>query len=221
MTPIRSIMTSVKGMQEAGLPHGVLFDIETPKQEYRQYSGASNAQSALIQFIDIVLGVEHNATTENSHQPLNSKASQTSTTTPEMTTNFIHRMRKYMANPHRRFLEDISTMTNTRQYVENHHACPQLRDAYNASLTHLRDFRDAHLRVAITRDVVAMQARGKRQAGMDSLRMSSSAWSCGAGAGSGRRRGAIGTGGTAAMPFLKRVRDETGERMVGLLSRWM
>ena len=56
---IRPFLAGSKNMAEAGLPHGVLFEDGTGNEQYRQYSGGSNAQSSLIQFFDIALGVEH------------------------------------------------------------------------------------------------------------------------------------------------------------------
>ena len=46
-------------MAVAGLPKGVFYDEGNGKGEWRQFSGGSNAQSSLIAFCDVVLGVEH------------------------------------------------------------------------------------------------------------------------------------------------------------------
>ena len=61
---IRPFLAGSKNMADAGLPNGVIYEDGTGKDVYRQFSGGSNAQSSLIQFFDIVLGVEHRPTGE-------------------------------------------------------------------------------------------------------------------------------------------------------------
>lgn len=46
-------------MTSAGLPKGVYYEEYDGTGQWHQYSGGSNAQSSLIQFFDIILGVEH------------------------------------------------------------------------------------------------------------------------------------------------------------------
>ncbi|KAK4989765.1 Indoleamine 2,3-dioxygenase, partial [Elasticomyces elasticus] len=61
---IRPFLAGSKNMADAGLPNGVMFDDGTGEenQHYVQYAGGSNAQSSIIQFFDIVLGIEHRPT---------------------------------------------------------------------------------------------------------------------------------------------------------------
>lgn len=59
---IRPFLAGSKNMAMAGLPSGVFYDEGEGNGQWRQYSGGSNAQSSLIQFFDIVLGVEHSPT---------------------------------------------------------------------------------------------------------------------------------------------------------------
>ncbi len=56
---IRPFLAGSKNMALAGLPNGVFYDESDGKGEWRQYSGGSNAQSSLIAFCDVVLGVQH------------------------------------------------------------------------------------------------------------------------------------------------------------------
>jgi indoleamine 2,3-dioxygenase len=59
---IRPFLAGSKNMEAAGLPDGVIFEDGSGSEEYRQYAGGSNAQSSLIQFFDIALGVQHRPT---------------------------------------------------------------------------------------------------------------------------------------------------------------
>jgi indoleamine 2,3-dioxygenase len=59
---IRPFLAGSKNMTHAGLPKGVFYDEGDGRGEWRCNSGGSNAQSSLIQFFDIVLGVEHSPT---------------------------------------------------------------------------------------------------------------------------------------------------------------
>src|SRR5205823_4702295 len=61
---VRPFLAGSKNMADAGLPNGVIYEDGTGNEVYRQFSGGSNAQSSLIQFFDIVLGVEHRPTGE-------------------------------------------------------------------------------------------------------------------------------------------------------------
>jgi hypothetical protein len=56
---IRPFLAGSKNMALAGLPNGVFYDESDGKGKWRQYSGGSNAQSSLVAFCDVVLGVQH------------------------------------------------------------------------------------------------------------------------------------------------------------------
>lgn len=58
---LRPFLAGSKNMTAAGLPYGVFYDLGEGKGEWHQYSGGSNAQSSLIQALDIFLGVNHSA----------------------------------------------------------------------------------------------------------------------------------------------------------------
>lgn len=61
---IRPMLAGSKNMAAAGLPNGVFYDTGDDNGQWHQYSGGSNAQSSLIQLIDIALGIQHIATGE-------------------------------------------------------------------------------------------------------------------------------------------------------------
>ncbi|KAH8421580.1 indoleamine 2 [Colletotrichum scovillei] len=56
---IRPFLAGSKNMAAAGLPKGVFYDEGNGQGSWQQLRGGSNGQSSLIQFLDIVLGVEH------------------------------------------------------------------------------------------------------------------------------------------------------------------
>jgi indoleamine 2,3-dioxygenase len=62
---LRPVLAGSKNMGHAGLPRGVYYDtgdeVERP-ENWLQLSGGSNAQSSLIQTLDIFLGIKHSAT---------------------------------------------------------------------------------------------------------------------------------------------------------------
>jgi indoleamine 2,3-dioxygenase len=59
---LRPFLAGSKNMGPAGLPRGVYYDVgdgfERP-ENWKQLSGGSNAQSSLIQALDIFLGIKH------------------------------------------------------------------------------------------------------------------------------------------------------------------
>lgn len=216
---IRPFLAGSKNMAEAGLPGGVIYEDGTGTEKYRQYSGGSNAQSSLIQFFDIVLGIEHRPTGEKKDM---ASESELEGTAPPPKHNFLLEMRKYMPGPHRRFLEDATMVANIRDYVEAHRNNHELTLAYDACLAMLRAFRDKHISIvsryiiiksresrslsrskspeAIRRkvDIATASRKDKTEAGKKNLK---------------------GTGGTALIPFLKQARDETGEPAIDSWAR--
>lgn len=217
---IRPYLAGWKNMAEAGLPRGVRYG-DSP--EYRQISGGSNAQSSLIQALDILLNVKHyptghrkstNGILPTQTPPASSNAAKSS----ESKSNFIHEMRKYMPIKHREFLEDLTKVAHIRDYVLKHaEETPALVISYDACLAMLRNFRDKHIQI-VSRYII-IQARKAKKAATPATESSTAA---AAAPESGTVRQGLataksskgtprGTGGTALIPFLKQARDETGD----------
>ena len=230
---IRPFLAGGNNMAEAGLPNGVWFDDGSRTRSYVSYSGGSNAQSSLIQFFDLVLGIEHRPTGER--RARDSSDSEGSAP-PAPSHNFIKEMRKYMPGQHRRFLEHVAKVANIRDFVERHRADAALSTAYDACLAMLRAFRDKHIQMVSRYIIVkSREARSERRPAVRSAEshdISTTATSPLADAtgarrerqydnslrqGPGQGKKLRGTGGTALIPFLKQARDETGEPAV---HRW-
>ncbi|KGO73715.1 Indoleamine 2,3-dioxygenase [Penicillium italicum] len=205
---IRPYLAGSKNMHDAGLPNGLLYD-DGHNPEYRQYGGGSNAQSSLIQFFDIVLGVEH--------RPTGTSRNDTEKTTEDGTksrNSFIHDMRTYMPGPHRRFLEHIDSVANIRPFVDARRGDSALCIAYDACLAMLRVLRDKH--ITIVSRYIILQSRSARQPSqsVNSLPVTNLAT-----AAPTDKKKLRGTGGTALIPFLKQARDETGEPAIDAWAR--
>lgn len=208
---IRPYLAGSKNMADAGLPRGLLYDDGSDQPEYRQYGGGSNAQSTLIQFFDIVLGVEHRPT------GVSRKSTGTASTETGHRSRhgFIHEMRAYMPGPHRRFLEDVDSIANIRPFVEARRDDPALRIAYDACLAMLRAMRDKHIQmvsryiIVQSRDARASHAAGSGEAPAMNLATATPT----------DKKKLRGTGGTALIPFLKQARDETSEPTIETWAR--
>ncbi len=153
---IRPFLAGWKNMADAGLPDGVIYEDGSGADVFRQYSGGSNAQSSIIQFFDVVLGVEHRPTGEKPGDP----SGREGRAGPPRH-NFIMEMRRYMPGPHARFLNDVQAIANIREFVEEHPSDRNLRLAYDACLTMLRVLRDKHIAI-VTRYIVVPSARSAR-----------------------------------------------------------
>ena len=222
---IRPFLAGGKNMADAGLPHGVLFDDGTGEQSHRKLGGGSNAQSSLIQFFDIVLGIEHRPTGERRSESSESNSSDQEGQAPPARHNFISEMRSYMPGPHRRFLGHVSNVANIRSYVESHPRNRALCIAFDACLAMLRSLRDKHIQMVSRYIIVksresrsnshlrSMSPRAAPNSGLyPSAGIKNLATATEDLARSNKRGKKLrGTGGTALIPFLKQARDETGE----------
>ncbi|KAK3948187.1 Indoleamine 2,3-dioxygenase [Pseudoneurospora amorphoporcata] len=126
---IRPFLAGSKGMGGVGLPRGVFYDLgaamgeghvgeeevqgQRRKGKWMAYRGGSNGQSSLIQFWDLVLGVEHVSAGNSS--PHSSSSTSSSSTTAEKGEQqnmkpFHEEVREYMPLKHRQFLALVSKM---------------------------------------------------------------------------------------------------------------
>ncbi|KAF6804326.1 Indoleamine 2,3-dioxygenase 2 [Colletotrichum musicola] len=217
---IRLFLAGSKNMADAGLPHGINYNDGSGSQDYRRYSGGSNAQSSLIQFFDIILGIDHRPTGEK-RDPFSESERESRAPIPQH--NFITDMRRYMPGPHARFLKDVTSVANIREFVESHKLDQQLCLAYDACLAMLSTFRDKHIAI-VTRYIILpsrqMRARsrsGSPDAGRRRLNLATASRQPRPTAKDNslvadrNKKKLKGTGGTALIPFLKQARDETGE----------
>ncbi|KAI9844679.1 MAG: hypothetical protein M1837_005421 [Sclerophora amabilis] len=216
---IRPFLAGSKNMAEAGLPNGVIYEDGTGNEVYRQYSGGSNAQSALIQFFDIALGVEHRPTGAKRAESSDSEEG----TAPPTKHNFIQEMRAYMPRQHRRFLEHVTNVANIREYVEAHRSDRALCVAYDACLAMLRAFRDKHIQM-VSRYIIVKSRESRSHSRSISPRAAPQPINLASNRPLGKNerpgnKSLRGTGGTALIPFLKQARDETGEPAIDAWAR--
>lgn len=223
---IRPFLAGSKNMADAGLPQGVIFDDGTGEQPYVQFSGGSNAQSSIIQFFDIVLGVEHRPTGEKSSSPDTQPQTHPSLSADSPPSHsFIQDMRRYMPGPHRRFLSHMERISNIRPFVNTHRSNRALTTAYDACLAMLRALRDKHIQL-VSRYIIIKSRESRSHSRSLSPRASKSTRvnlantvASPNAAGSNSLKKLRGTGGTALIPFLKQARDETGEPAIDAWAR--
>ncbi|KAL1957278.1 hypothetical protein VTO42DRAFT_6184 [Malbranchea cinnamomea] len=219
----RPYLAGSRNMAEAGLPRGILYEDGSGREEYRQYGGGSNAQSSLIQFFDIVLGVEHRPTGESAAAESSSPDSEDRSEGPRARHNFIMDMRSYMPGPHRRFIEHVSSVANIREYVDAHRENHDLVFAFDAALAMVRALRQKHLQM-VTRYIIVKSRETRDQAHAPAANRSSTPQPMNtvinlANVNGSSDRKLRGTGGTALIEFLKQARDETGEPAIGSWAR--
>lgn len=186
---IRPYLAGWKNMGDVGLKDGVFYGDES---QPRVLAGGSNAQSSLLQALDLMLNVEHSATGDKSKGNA-----------------FISEMRSYMPGKHLDFLHHLSQVNCIREYVISQGSQnPELSLSYDACLAMLKSFRDKHIQI-VTRYVI-LQAQKASKLGSQTTKTLRSGL-----AKSNSKKEQKGTGGTALLPFLKQCRDETGEPAAG------
>ncbi|KAK4120300.1 Indoleamine 2,3-dioxygenase [Parathielavia appendiculata] len=226
---IRPFLAGSKNMVAAGLPRGVFYDEGDGRGEWRQLRGGSNGQSSLIQFLDVVLGVEH-AAEGNASPDSDSKTNghDYGRVAGKFPVSFHQEVRGYMPEPHRRFLEDVAArwpggmrkavgevlMAVGGDEKEERFSNEQraLREAFRMATKSLAEFRNKHLQIVARYIVIPSRqlnwSQGVNLATASSrLRATSSAMGRDAMSDGGAEL--TGTGGTALLPFLKQSRNET------------
>ncbi|KAK0637485.1 hypothetical protein B0T17DRAFT_605855 [Bombardia bombarda] len=196
---IRPFLAGSKNMAAAGLPRGVFYDEGEGRGEWRQLRGGSNGQSSLVQFFDVVLGVEHLPGGSGGPDGL----VQGGSGKEEM--SFHREVRGYMPEPHRRFLEYVAGMGGgggMRRGVPEVMAVARLegreeevlgvKEAFQGATRALAEFRNKHLQI-VTRYIIIPSRQERQRQSEDAIKGSA----------------LTGTGGTALIPFLKQSRDET------------
>lgn len=107
-----------------------------------------------------------------------------------------------MPGPHRRFLENLTTRSNIRSFILSSGENSPERQAYNAAVNELKNFRDTHIQM-VTRYIVlaARKSAPAQDAGKVNLATVSMHVH------DEQNHTLSGTGGTDLMPFLKQTRD--------------
>ncbi|KAI0138219.1 indoleamine 2,3-dioxygenase family protein [Pestalotiopsis sp. NC0098] len=197
---IRPYLAGSASMEAAGLPRGVFYDEGDGKGSWRKLMGGSNGQSSLIQFFDVVLGVEHTGGAD--------KASESSSGCPvssgkEKSMGYHEKVRAYMPEPHRRFLRSLARMGSLQAFASTPQPDPEfeaVKELYQLACKTMGDFRCTHIQV-VTKYII-IQARKQPVGGTLNLAKASSTSD-----GSDLK----GTGGTSLAAFLKQSRDESYE----------
>lgn len=225
---IRPLLSGSKNMAAAGLPNGVIYDTGKGDESYRQYSGGSNGQSSLIQFIDIVLGIRHGptghsppatrpclatsapASTASADAPSDAPSHAPSHAPSDEENSFIHDSRMYMPAPHREFLERVAACPNIKQYVLSLPENKELITAFDNCIKAATHFRNAHMN--IVHRYITTLARKKVswvRGGAVSGQMNIALASTNLDGGDAPQTALRGTGGSDLAKFLRQTRDET------------
>ncbi|MEO1656730.1 MAG: indoleamine 2,3-dioxygenase [Pseudomonadota bacterium] len=150
------------------LPDGVIYEgVERYGSKGQAFRGQTGSQSSIVPSMDALLGVGHAA------DPLKA---------------FLDQLHAYRPVGHRRFIDDVRGASTLRAFTQrtDHRG---LKDAYNANVQAVADFRTRHLEYAAS----YINKQGKKAAGNDTE---------------------VGTGGTPFMRYLKKHRDETSANLL-------
>jgi indoleamine 2,3-dioxygenase len=161
------------------LPNGIIYEDGSGTEKRYHYGGGSAAQSPLFQFCDIALGIAHGRSGDDVN-------------------GFVTDMRNYMAGSHRKFLADVEAVANVKAFVQTHESDSELATAYNNCLEMLKAFRHQHIGI-VTRYIVIPSKAAETK---NSKVAVANKKDC-------DEEEIAGTGGSALIPFLKQMRDET------------
>lgn len=206
---LRRFLAGSKNMAKFGLPDGVIFDEGTGNVRTVKLSGGSNAQSSLFQFFDVALGVTHRVGECGGAHQKNKISNRDTVASPgnledgcrHVKTvndqNYLSEIRQYMPERHRQFLDDFAAVANIRQFVENNLQNEALVLAYDACISALVQFRNTHMAIVSQYVIAPAQVKAVHQHQSDPTTIH-----------------LYGTGGTALIPFLRLVRNETRESAI-------
>ncbi len=184
----------------------------------KDLSGPSAGQSALVHALNIFLGVDVYSAPSRSEE---GEGAASGDGDDRSAGDLMMRMQRYMPRHHRAFLRHLAANPRPlRTIVHEESSNLDLVEAYNAAVTALKTFRDAHIRI-VTLYIVGPSRRveaGKRT-GMAS---DAAAGEGDTSISKGKMRSddddseqEKGTGGTKFISFLKSVRDVTANSVVG------
>ncbi|KAI1150356.1 Indoleamine 2,3-dioxygenase [Nemania diffusa] len=198
----RPFLAGTKNMAAAGLPNGVFYDEGNGIGEWRQLRGGSNGQSSLIQFFDLVLGIDHHsADRQRTRKGISAPAKAA-----DGELSFFEELRLYMPGPHREFLSRVSRMDKIKDFVHSAPSSPaqqRLRQAYQDATKALGDFRQGHMNM-VTRYVI-VPSRKPAPSSSSGVNLATASLQVNKGV----AKELTGTGGTALIPFLRTARDDT------------
>jgi len=178
-----------------------------------ELSGPSAGQSSLIHALDIFLGVDTSVHGED-------VTMQDPEATARQHKSFLQRMQLYMPRYHRAFLTHLSKNTSqlrdlvfsasngslpglSFEYAElSRQDSAALVEAYNAAVTSLKEFRDAHM-IIVALYIIGPARHVRSSVSKVLVDTSISESNC-----------MKGTGGTNLVCFLKGVRDQTREALI-------
>ncbi|KAL2202616.1 indoleamine 2,3-dioxygenase subfamily [Sarocladium strictum] len=176
---LRPFLAGGKGMEDKGLPRGFVFQRGDGTEKEVRCIGGSAAQSSLFQFLDIVLGVQHEPTAGSKE-------------------TLFEAMRPYMPGKHRDFLKAVSALPSIRPFVQDNASNGALQEAYNQCISQLRSWRGSH--IAVVSKYVVRPARSATGATQNTTKDSLD---------DEQDDSLTGTGGSALIPFLRQSKDET------------
>ena len=173
------------------LPNGVIY--EGVSTDRLQYYGGSAAQSSLIPFYDICLGIEHDSPKSK---------------------EFLLAMRDYMIKPHREFLKYLESTACLRQFVLDRSSdlaaiekggesltqkqdvtqvLQNLQTLYDMAVSVMAKFRTMHMSI-VSEYIIAQQKNVSTMEGLENA------------------SGGKGTGGTDLITFLKPLRQDCTDK---------
>lgn len=201
-------------------------------KEPTELSGPSAGQSSIIHVLDIFLGVD-----EFSHTHVPGGTRPTPIINAEKQSPFLERMQVYMPRHHRAFLNHLKQSPRSLRSIvmalpppfsptdgspcntfspEEVEVRKDLKAAYNASVTALKRFRDAHIRIA-TLYIISQARRVQHESEVDPCPVGTTTTATEDPLDANKSNDAMqckGTGGTDLMPFLKGVRDRTAAAVI-------